>query len=177
MTTEKVDVSASKPPMRKLIIGSIIFVLGFASPVLIPWVLSTDWPDGVKAVLSGLLAFGIPELFMILAAAVMGKEGFNYLMGKLGKLLKPLSPPDEVNKLRYSIGLIMFFLPIVFGFLAPYFSHHLHFMEGNELIYNIAGDVMIFLSLFVLGGNFWDKLRSLFFYKAKAVMPASKNDN
>jgi len=76
-----------------------------------------------------------------------------------------------VGKTRHTIGLVMFFMPIAFGFLAPYFSHQLNFIEGNEIIYNIAGDVMIFLSLFVLGGNFWDKLRSLFVRQAKPQFP------
>lgn len=175
MAKTKITTDTAKPPLIKLIIGTVIFILGFASPVLIPWVLSTNWPDGLKAVVSGLLAFGIPELFMIIAAAVMGKAGFNYVMNGLGRFLKPLAPPDEVSKTRYTIGLIMFFVPIAFGFLAPYFSHHLSFMEGDELIYNISGDVMIFSSLFVLGGNFWDKLRSLFIREAKAVLPVKSN--
>ena len=171
MAEPKNTTDTSKTPVRKLIIGTVIFVIGFVSPALIPWVLSTTWPDGLKAILSGLLAFGVPELFMIIAAAVMGKEGFNYVMKGLGRFLKPLAPPDAVSKVRYTIGLIMFFIPIAFGFLAPYFGHHLHFMEGNEIIYNTMGDVMIFVSLFVLGGNFWDKLRSLFVPSAKPVFP------
>jgi hypothetical protein len=32
----------------------------------------------------------------------------------------------------------------------------------------IASDVMFLASLFVPGGDFWDKLRALFIYKAKA---------
>lgn len=171
MAETKKTTESVKPPLRKLIIGTLIFVIGFASPALIPWVLSTNWPDGLKAVLSGLLAFGVPELFMIIAAAIMGKQGFNYIMNGLGRFLKPLAPPDEVSKTRYTIGLVMFFVPIAFGFLAPYFSSHLHFMEEHELFYYIGGDVMIFLSLFVLGGSFWDKLRSLFVHSAKVVFP------
>jgi hypothetical protein len=160
-----------RPPLVRLISGTVIFVSGFLSPALIPWVLSTSLADGIKAVLSGLLAFGIPELFMIIAAAVMGKDGFNYIMGALGRFLKPLAPPGHVSKTRYTIGLFMFFVPVAMGWLAPYFNHHIPFYEKNELIYNITGDGMIFLSLFVLGGNFWDKLRSLFVRGAKPVFP------
>jgi hypothetical protein len=32
----------------------------------------------------------------------------------------------------------------------------------------IASDVVFIASLFVLGGDFWDKLRALFTYRAKA---------
>jgi hypothetical protein len=168
---------AEKPPLRKIIIGGAILIIGFLSPLLIPLVLATSWSDGIKAVLSGLLAFGIPEIFMIIAIAVMGKAGFNYIMGGLGKFLKPLAPPDAVSKTRYTVGLFMFFIPIAFGFLAPYFSSHLHFIEEHEIYYNIGGDVSIFLSLFVLGGNFWDKLRSLFIHSAKPVFPPRQQKN
>jgi len=160
-----------RPPLGRLIIGTVVFVSGFLSPALIPWVLSTDLGDGFKAVLSGLLALGIPEVFMLIAAGIMGKQGFNYIMGALGKFLKPLAPPDQVGKTRYKIGLFMFFIPVAFGFLSPYLGDHLPISEDYELYFNIGGDVLIFLSLFVLGGNFWDKLRSLFVHKAKAVFP------
>ena len=35
----------------------------------------------------------------------------------------------------------------------------------------ITGDIILLLSLFVLGGNFWDKLRALFIRDAKVVFP------
>jgi len=171
MTGTKIAENQQRPPKGRLIIGSVIFVSGFLSPLLIPWVLSTSLSDGLKAVISGGLAFGIPELFMILAAAVMGKQGFNYVMGILGRFLKPLAPPDEVSKTRYKIGLFMFAIPIVLGFLLPYLGGHNPIPEKYELYFYMGGDLMIFLSLFVLGGNFWDKLRSLFIHGAKAVIP------
>jgi hypothetical protein len=171
MTETKGPKNYPRPPLGRLIIGTIIFVSGFLSPALIPWVLSTDLGDGLKAVLSGLLAFGIPEIFMLIAAGVMGKQGFNYIMGALGRFLKPMAPPDEVSKTRYKIGLFMFFIPVAFGFLAPYLGVHLPIPEEYELYFYIGGDVLIFLSLFVLGGHFWDKLRSLFVHGAKAVFP------
>ena len=34
-----------------------------------------------------------------------------------------------------------------------------------------GGDLLLLTSLFVLGGDFWDKLRALFFHQAKAVFP------
>jgi hypothetical protein len=156
MTETKRTKKYPRPPLGRLISGTVIFVSGFISPALIPWVLSTSLADGIKAVI---------------AAAVMGKDGFNYIMGALGRFLKPLAPPDQVSKTRYTIGLFMFFVPVAMGWIAPYFSHHIAFYEKEELIFNISGDVMIFLSLFVLGGNFWDKLRSLFVRGAKPVFP------
>jgi hypothetical protein len=35
----------------------------------------------------------------------------------------------------------------------------------------VAGDLLLLASLFVLGGDFWDKLKALFIYDARAHMP------
>ncbi len=37
-----------------------------------------------------------------------------------------------------------------------------------------VGDLLLVASLFVLGGEFWDKLKSLFVYGAKVQFPASQ---
>ena len=39
------------------------------------------------------------------------------------------------------------------------------------MAYAVTGDLVLFLSVFVLGGDFWDKLRSLFVYDARAQFP------
>jgi hypothetical protein len=35
----------------------------------------------------------------------------------------------------------------------------------------MSGDLLLIVSLFILGGDFWDKLRALFVRDAKAVFP------
>jgi hypothetical protein len=37
---------------------------------------------------------------------------------------------------------------------------------------NLGLDVITLASLFVLGGDFWDKVRALFLHDARAVFPA-----
>jgi len=163
--------TAKKPPTGRLWFGIIVLVVGFLSPLLIPGVLATEWSTGVKSVISGLLAFGIPELFMIIAVGVMGKEGFNYLKRYLSLVLRKYGPPDEVSPVRYTIGLIMFILPLVLSIIAPYFGHKLAFFENSEITIMIILHTLLFFSIFVLGGDFWDKLRSLFVNGAKASFP------
>jgi hypothetical protein len=163
------------PSKRKLLIAGIIFIVGFLSPLLIPIVTSSDLSTGWKATLSGLLALGIPELFMIIAAAVAGKEGFNYIKSKVFGFLKKHGPVDTVSKTRYRIGLVLFLIPIIVGWLLPYFTHLIPSYEENRNIISVVGDVILITSLFVLGGDFWDKLRSLFVYGAKALFPEKKS--
>lgn len=160
--TKDTSIKKGPPPKNRLIWGTVVFISGFFSPVFIPMVVSSGLSNGLKTVISGLLAFGIPELFMIIAAGIMGKEGFNYIKRFISILFRRYGPPDTVSKTRYTIGLIMFFLPLVFALLLPYLVDVLSFLSDNYLALSIASDVLLILSLFVLGGDFWDKLRGLF---------------
>ena len=168
---EKNDQTESLPPKAKLVAAGIIFVVGFLSPLLIPFVTSSNLSVGWKATLSGLLALGIPDLFMIIAAAVAGKDGFNYIKSKVFGFLKKYGPADTVSKTRYRIGLVLFLIPIIIGWLLPYFTHLIPSYEENRYLIGAVGDVVLVTSLFVLGGDFWDKLRSLFIYGAKVIFP------
>jgi hypothetical protein len=58
----------------------------------------------------------------------------------------------------------MFSIPLVLALLFPYMKHHFHALEAIETYVHIGGDVLLFISLFVLGGEFWDKIRALFSY-------------
>ncbi len=167
--------TGNQPPKGRLISGALIFIIGVLSPVFIPLVLTSGLPEWLIAILSGLLAFGIPELFMIIAVAILGKEGFAFLRSKLGKFLKPLAPPDEVSKIRYNVGLVLFCLPLIFAFLSPYLDLHFHFSDNIPFYINFILDVMLISSVFVLGGNFWDKLRALFINRAKVILPPVKS--
>ena len=82
-------------PKGRLYAGGIIFIAGFLSPLLVPLVTSSPLPVEWKTAISGLLLIGIPELAMLVAAAVMGKEGFNYLKQLLfGFFGKHFAPPE-----------------------------------------------------------------------------------
>lgn len=165
---------AVAPPRGRLILGGIVFIAGFLSPLLIPVVLASDLSAGIKSVLSGLLALGIPELFMIIAAAILGKPGYQYLKQLLLKLLKRYGPPERVNKKRYTIGLVMFTLPLIIGWILPYFAGKISFYVDHQLVLNIALDTLFILSIFVLGGEFWDKLRGLFVWGATVQFPEKR---
>ena len=124
----------------------------------------------MTATVSGaLLASG--EVFGILAIAVMGKSGFAYIKNRAFGFLKQFGPPKAVSRRRYSIGLIMFLIPIFIGWLGPYFGEYIPSFTEQTLVWAIAGDVLFLVGLFVLGGDFWDKLRSLFIHDARATFP------
>ena len=107
---------------------------------------------------------GIPELAILLAIVIMGKAGFAYLKSKIGRLFKQFGPPDKVSNTRYTVGLIMFIIPLFIGWILPYVEHLIPIYDQYHLWFNIPGDILLIASLFVLGGDFWEKLRSLFIY-------------
>lgn len=162
--------TAPKVEKTKLYIGGIIFIIGVLSPLLIPFVTNSNLSVGFKTILSGLLALGIPEVFMIIAVAVMGKSGYEFLKGEFFGFLKNFAPSDQVSLTRYRIGLILFSLPILFGVLQPYLALYISFLKEPSLYLTIGLDVFFIASFFVLGGDFWDKLSGLFKYKAKIMI-------
>ena len=162
---------SSKPPRGRLALGATIFGLGVICPVFVPLVAASALPTAWKAGLSGLLVLGIPELFTLAAVAVLGKPGFQYLKGRIFGLLRRVAPPDRVGRVRYRMGLVLFGFPFLFGWLGPYVLPHLPGDAQPGLLVHVAGDVMVLASLFVLGGDFWDKLRSLFVHDAVARFP------
>ncbi len=157
--TDTIPDKNESPPKSRLIVGGTIFISGFLSPLAIPLVtgstLSTEW----KTMLSGVLVLGVPEAFMLIAIAILGKQGFDYLKSRLWKAVRPA---DKVSSTRYRIGLVLFFTPILFGWLSPYLELWITVLEAYQTTFAIAGDIIFAVSLFVLGGDFWLKIKALF---------------
>jgi len=148
----------------RLVVGAIVFMVGFMAPVLIPFVTKSDLSLAWKTTLSGLLMAGIPELFMIITVGILGKTGYQYLKGKVLSFLKQHGPPQKVSRLRYKVGLVLFTIPLFLAWLFPYMEHHFSQLEVMDMYVHVGGDVLLFISFFVLGGEFWDKIRALFTY-------------
>jgi hypothetical protein len=162
------DATTTEPPRPgwRFRLGVSFFALGLMCPLFVPLVatsgLSTEW----KTVLSGILMLGIPEVLWVVAVAVMGKAGFDFMKARVFGFLKRHAVPRTVSRTRYRVGLALFLLPLLFGWLAPYGPGAIPGYEGQRFAVNLAGDLLLLTSLFVLGGDFWEKLRALFVYEA-----------
>lgn len=152
-------------------LGVIVFVVSFLSPALIPLVAASALSTELKATLSGFLALGIPEIGVLIAVAIMGKPGYDEMKRRIFGFLKQYGPPKEVSLARYRVGLVMFVGPMLFAWLLPYAEHFIAIPETPDLYVAAAGDVIFILSFFVLGGDFWDKVRALFVHAAKVMPP------
>ena len=159
--TNSIADSQAAPARSRLILGSVIFISGFLSPLLIPLVtdsrLSMEW----KTAISGALVLGVPEVFMLIAVSILGKPGFDYLKSHLWKFIRPA---DKVSALRYRTGLFLLFLPVLFGWLSPYLEVWFTSLSEYQIRLAIMGDVIFAVSLFVLGGDFWLKIKALFIH-------------
>jgi len=163
---------AVAPPKGRLWAGVSVFAFGWLLALtLVPFVTGSDYPTSVKATLTTLLVVVCPKIFLIGTIAILGKPGFQYLKGVVMNFFRKVGPPAEVGKWRYRIGLVMFFLPFLTVWILTYFGHVLPGGQEATPVYLKGGDAVQILSLFVLGGDFWDKLRSLFVREAKAVFP------
>ncbi|PLC49095.1 hypothetical protein CR159_15175 [Pollutimonas subterranea] len=141
--------------------GIGIFILALLLWCLIPIAASLDVPGSRIAALSATV-FIANKILLIGCIAVMGKEGFQQLKAILFGHAKRLAPVSKVGPVRHTVGLVMFVLPLLTSILEPYVDHILPGFRPNLWQLQVLGDIMFIASFFVLGGDFWNKLRGLF---------------
>jgi hypothetical protein len=150
--------------------GFAIFTVSMVWPILLPILKVIGLPAQSITVFAGVMVVAA-ELMLIAAAAIAGKEGLAYIKQRIFGFLKPYGPPRKVSAARYKTGLVTFGLPLLYAFLSPYIGKYIPGVDNHRVIYAVAGDLMLLVGLFLLGGDFWDKLRALFIHKAVAVVP------
>lgn len=160
------------PPTGRLIAGAVIVVFWLLAKIIGPVVIvSTDLPLEAKALLSAVVFFGVAKLCLLAVIMVLGKPGFVYLkakiLGFLGTTFGRFAPAKEVSRTRYRIGLVMFMLPLVLGWVMPYVERLSPWVDKMDRPIDWVWDIVFIVSFFVLGGDFWDKLRSLFTHGPK----------
>ncbi len=164
--------SRTAPVTRwRLYLGVLFLVLALVSPLFVPLVLRSPLSAAVKGALSTLLLVGGPEVFTVAAVALVGKETLSHLVGRIKSFFRVKGPARPVGRSRYIVGLVMFSLCVLSSVVE------VNYPPAREIYGNyfteaaIAWNVFFIASLFVLGGDFWDKLRSLFVYDAYVVFP------
>jgi hypothetical protein len=158
----------------RLKLGIALLLIGLVMPAGTFFVAATNWPSGVKTLVGGILLAGL-EIMAIPAAALMGKENFDRIVNTAKSVLKSMKPAGTVGRTRYTIGLVLFLGPQLFAWIASYVPSWLPDEYAVRVWVNVGLDLIIVSSLFVLGGDFWDKLRALFLYQARVVLPAATN--
>jgi hypothetical protein len=151
-------------------LGVIIICLMLGSWLMVPIAAAAGVPGSKIAALTGVL-FISNKILLILVIAVMGKSGFQQLKRSVFGYVSSLAPTaeSEVGPVRHRIGVVMFCLPLISAFLEPYVDSIWPGLRPNIWQLQLLGDLMLIGSLFVLGGNFWEKVRALFIRTARVV--------
>lgn len=152
----------------RLKLGIGLLVLGLIMPAGTFLVAATDWTVSVKTAVGGFLFCGL-EIMTIPAVALMGKENFDRIVAWAKGWLRGLKPAGDVGRIRYRFGLILFVVPILLAWVMAYVPGWPS--EDYRLPINLGLDLTFLASLFVLGGDFWDKLQALFVCDARATFP------
>lgn len=160
----------------RFVIGGALFIGGFLSPLLIPLVTASDLPDSWKAILSTGLVAGLPEVGMLLAVAVLGKQGFAQLKEMFFSRFRKITEPAAVSRTRYRIGLFMFFIPLLTGWLQPYVVHFFPAFGSGHMLPVILMDLVFASSFIVLGAGFWEKIHSLFVHGVESQQITTKSE-
>jgi hypothetical protein len=169
--SKQIQPSEQPPAGWRFRLGVAIFVFSILLPVAgVPLVATLGFSAGTTASVSGSLLVGA-EVLGICAIAVMGKSGFAYIKSHVIRFLKRYGPPKKVSRRRYTMGLVMFWVPILFGWGSVYAAKWIPGFISNPIPFAIVGDILLLVSLFVLGGDFWDKIRSLFIHDAEVKLP------
>ncbi|WP_167858682.1 transporter suffix domain-containing protein [Methylobacterium nonmethylotrophicum] len=167
MAREITSVAAVLPTGWRLRLGFVLFPLALIPYGLLSPIVFHGLPVTTVATLVGIGVI-LQKVLFVSAIAVLGKPGFAFLKQRL---FNRIAPQKEVGPTRYKIGLIMFCLPIVEGFLEPYAGQVAPDLVKDRFWVDALMDVMQIASVFVLGGNFWDKLRALFVRDACVIFP------
>lgn len=164
------DVAQSHPASWRLKVGIAIICLMAASWFSLPLLAAAGVPGSRIAALTGVL-FISNKILLLVVIAVMGKSGFQQLKGKLFGYVSAMAPRSDtdVGPGRHALGVVMFCLPILTSFLEPYVDTLWPGGRPGLWQLQVLGDLMFVGSFFVLGGNFWDKVRALFVRTARVV--------
>lgn len=166
---ENVTSTQAKPGIR-LYLGISFILVSFLMVPTGLFVVKFFHPHSMKALILGFFWINGP-LWKMIGIATMGKVSYSYIVSQLKLRLRYTVRSQPVGKVRYYIGLFMFILPFVPSYVMAYAPHLLPEYAEMRIYLNIFFDVVFISSLFVLGGDFWDKLRSLFDWKARASFP------
>ncbi|MEI6534364.1 MAG: hypothetical protein WCN98_03410 [Verrucomicrobiaceae bacterium] len=131
------------------------------------WIAWMPWSAATKAAVWGALFFA-PEVGTLLGAAIMGKENYERFKEVAFAFMGRIKPAGDIGVWRHRIGIVMFLMPIVPTYIQAYKPEWLPDGTAWRWEIKIASDLIFIASLFVLGGDFWDKLHALFIREARA---------
>ncbi len=155
----------------KYYLGMSLFLYSFlpmSIVAILPFLGLTLAQAGAFAVV--FLASG--EVAFLCAAALLGKEFLTALKKRIKAWFKRSHEPKPISRNRHRFGIALLassFLPhYVMLIYLLFFSHKES--EINFLAWTlVAGEAAFMAGLFILGGDFWERLRQLFVWPGQEM--------
>jgi hypothetical protein len=125
------------------------------------------------AVTFGAIYLASGEISFLAAVALLGKPFVIAIKDRIKRFLfrpKELVKPKAIGRIRHSVGVTLFLLSIVpyYATMGVLFLAHPKEPDLQTLLYLLlAGEGLFFVSLFVLGEEFWARLKRLFEWPGK----------
>ena len=172
---EETPVGASSGWRRA--VGITLFVLHITLPVIALIVVPIlGLPSGASAAVIGLSVVGGPDVLLIVAIGVLGKDGVAELMGKLGSVIRRLTKWDAVTERRYRIGgwvlVTSLLLPTVILFFWNDSVKDIDGQPGWAYWLLLASTFGFIGAVMSMGAPFWLRVQALFTWDADINIPA-----
>lgn len=150
----------------RLVAGVSVLGLAMVLPLAALFVPLLGLPVAQSAVIAGALVAGAPEVLMLLAVALLGRQNFDRIVGAAKRFFHSTFFSTPVSRARYHVGLAICVLSFIPLYVAGYVPSWMPAGHGRIAIL-AAADLAFILSFFVMGGEFWEKFRRLFVWEGK----------
>jgi len=162
---------SNQPKNWRFFAGITALLLAVVFPLSAFFVPLLGLSSGEATLVRGFLLAGAPEILILLAVALLGKENFERIIGSAKGYFFATFFQKPVSKVRYRIGLSIFILSILPLYFAGYATSWMS--AGNAKIFLLAGaDFACLASVFVMGGEFWGKFRRIFVWEGSFGRPS-----
>jgi hypothetical protein len=167
---------------RRRALGVGLFVLHLILPLLaLVLVPILGLPAGTNAVLMGASVVGGPDILLIAAIAVLGKDGVSELMSKLGSGVRRLTKWDAVTKRRYTVGMWVLAVSLVLPTMILFFWNSsiegIDSQPGWGFWVLLASTFAFIGAIMCMGAPLWLRIQAIFTWDAEiTILPATPVD-
>ncbi|MGI9642481.1 MAG: hypothetical protein ACR2N9_06835 [Acidimicrobiia bacterium] len=162
-------------------VGVTLFVLHLVLPLIALIVVPIlGLPSGTNAILMGASVVGGPDVLLIVAIAILGKDGVSDLMAKFGSVVRRITKWDAVTERRYRIGMWVLLASLVLPTAILFFwSSSIESIEGEAGwgFWLLLASTFAFIgSVLCMGQPFWLRVQAIVTWDAKILIPAPAAD-
>lgn len=159
-------------------VGVVLFVLHLILPlialVLVPIL---GLPSGASAVVMGASVVGGPDVLLVVAIAILGKDGVSDLMAKFGLVVRHVTKWDAVTERRYKIGMWVLVVSLVLPTIILFFWHNsIEGIEGQPGwgFWLLLASTFAFIgSVLCMGQPLWLRIQAIGSWDAQITIPTT----